>query len=70
MEILQEGQEPLPRCDQCGMYMPAARMFKHRRADRCKKATEMRLIQRDVEMEERCRDMEFILYRGEGDDMV
>ena len=26
--ILQEGPEPLPWCDQCGIYMKAARLFK------------------------------------------
>ena len=27
--ILQEGPELLPRCDQCRVYMQAARLFKH-----------------------------------------
>ena len=30
VNILQEGPEPLPRCDQCGIHMQAARLFKHR----------------------------------------
>ena len=38
--ILQEGPEPLPRCDQCGMHMPEVRIFKHRKFDKCHKATE------------------------------
>ena len=32
--ILQEGPEPLPRCDQCGMHMQAARLFKHWQSDK------------------------------------
>ena len=27
--ILQEVPEPLPRCNQCGMHIQAARLFKH-----------------------------------------
>ena len=27
--IMQEGPEPLPRCDQCKMQMPAASILKH-----------------------------------------
>ena len=28
--IIQEGPEPLPQCDQCGMNMPAVNIFNHR----------------------------------------
>ena len=41
--ILQEGPEPLPRCDQCEMNMQTARLFKHRQLEKCHKATERRL---------------------------
>ena len=41
--ILQEGTEPLPRCDQCGMHMPEARLFKYRQLDKCHKLTERKL---------------------------
>ena len=61
---MQEGPEPLPRCDQCGMHMPAARIFNHRQSDKCNKATERRLQRRDVEMEARCGEMEFSLDGG------
>ena len=64
--VLQEGQELLPRCDHCGMHIPEARMIKHRQTKRCNKTADMRLIQRNVEMEERCGDTEFSLYGGEG----
>ena len=46
--IVQEGPTPLLRCDQCRIHMPAARFFNHRQVDKCNKATEKRLIQRDV----------------------
>ena len=35
VEIVQEGPKPLPRCDQYGMHINAARIFKHRKADKC-----------------------------------
>ena len=35
--IMQEGPEPLPRCEKCGMHMPEARIFKHRQTDKCNK---------------------------------
>ena len=62
VEILQEGLEPLPRCDQCGMHMRAARMIKYRRTDKCNKAMERRIRWKDVEMTARCGEMEFIMY--------
>ena len=55
--IFQEGPEPLLWCDQCGMHMQAARLFKHRQSDKCHKLTERRLRGRDVEMTERCGEM-------------
>ena len=68
--ILQEGPELLPRCDQCGMYMQAARLFKHRYLDKCHKSTERRIWQRDVEMAARCWEMEFNLDREEGNERL
>ena len=64
VSILQEGLEPLPRCDQCGMHMPAASIFKNCQSDKCNKATDIILRRRDVEMVERCGEMEFILEGG------
>ena len=37
--ISEEGLELLPCCDKCGMHMPTARIFKHRKLDNCHKAT-------------------------------
>ena len=68
--IMQEGPEPLPRCDKCGIHMPAARIFKHRHMDNCNKATERRLWRRDMEMSARCGEMEFSMEGGEGGDRV
>ena len=68
--ILQEGQETLPRRDQCGIYMQEDRLFKHRHSDRCHKSMERRLRQRDEEKAARCGDMEFNLDGEEGDERV
>ena len=68
--ILQEGPEPLLWYDQCGIHMQTARLFKHRQSAKCHKLTERRLLQRDVEMEARCGEMEFNLYGEEGDEIV
>ena len=62
VEILQEGPEMLPRCDQCGMHMSEARLSNHRRVDKCNKATERQIRRRDVDMVERCCEMDFSLY--------
>ena len=59
--ILQEGPEPLHRCDHCGINIPAARLLKHRWMERCNKTREMRLRQRDVDMAERYGEMDFSL---------
>ena len=34
--ILQEGPEPLPQCDQCGMHMQADRFFRHFQSENCR----------------------------------
>ena len=68
--ILQEGTEPFPQCDQCGMHMPEARIFKQRQSDKCHKLTEIRLLWRDVGMAERCGEMEFSLEGREGEERV
>ena len=55
--ILKEGPEPLPLCDQYGIHMQAARLFKRRQLEKCHKLTERRIRQRDVEMAARCGGM-------------
>ena len=53
--ILQELPVPLSQCNNYGIHMPALRMMKNRRTDRCEKSMEMWLRRRGVEMAERCR---------------
>ena len=50
--------------------MPAARLVEHRWTARREKATEMQLSRRDVDIVERCWEMEFRFYRREGDALV
>ena len=59
VDIIKEGPEPLPQCDQCGMHMTAAIILKHRQSDKCHKAMERRIRQRDVDMAETCGEMYF-----------
>ena len=54
----------------CGINIPEGKLFKHRRTAHCFKNTEMRLIQRDVDFESRCEEMEFILTGKEGEETV
>ena len=35
LAVVQEGQEPLPHCDMCGMHMPSGRLIRHRRMAIC-----------------------------------
>ena len=62
--ILQEGPEPLPWCDQCGMHMMVDKIFKHSQLYKCHKSTEKRFQRRDVDMEERCEEMELSMEGG------
>ena len=55
VNILQEGKEPLPGCDNCGMHIPAAKLIIHRRRYRCNKATEIWIRRRDVETKKELR---------------
>ena len=64
---MQEGPEPLSECDQCGMHMQAAMLFKNIKSDKCHKLMERSLQQRDVEMADMCGKMEFSLDREKGD---
>ena len=52
--IMQERSGPLAQCDQCGMHIPAARIFKHRYTEKCSRVTERRLRRIDVEMAAMC----------------
>ena len=48
VEVVQEGREPLLRCELCGIYMPAGRLIKHRNTVRCDKNTQIRCSRQDV----------------------
>ena len=52
------------------MHMPVAKLFKHSQLEKCHKATERRLRQRDVEIAARCGEMEFSLEGGEEEERV
>ena len=62
---MQEGPEPLPRCDQCGMHMPENMILKHRHTDRRNEAIERRIRRRDMDMAARYGNMEFIIKEEE-----
>ena len=62
MTTIQEVTEPIPRCDHHGMYMPKAWLIKHKQTAIYNKVTDMWIRRRDVDMAERCGDMEFGLY--------
>ena len=52
------------------MHIFVARIFKHRQTDKCNKAIKRRLRRQNVEMFERCEEMEFSLYVEEGGELV
>ena len=66
IKVVQEGREPLPRCDLCGMHIPAGRLLKHQREKRCNRNTQMRWRWKDVAIVSQCEGMTFIL-TGEDD---
>ena len=39
--VVQDGLDPLPRCDLCGIHMPAGRLIKHQWTTRCDKNAQM-----------------------------
>ena len=52
--VFQEGKEPLPRCDLCGIHMPVRRLIRHRKTARCNRNTQMRWRRWDVAIAARC----------------
>ena len=58
---VQEGRDPLPRCDLCGMHMPAGQILRHQRKKRCNWNTQMRWKRRDVAITSRYEEAEFSL---------
>ena len=68
--VFQEGTEPLPHCDFCGMHMPAYRIENQKQTYRCNRETVMRLQWRDLELVQMSREMDIIINGREGDELV
>ena len=64
--VVQEGMEPLPRCDLCGMHMSAGRILKHQRTKWCDRNMHIRWRRKDVAIASRCEGVTFSL-TGEDD---
>ena len=61
IEVVQEGREPMPRCDLCGMHMPAGRLLNHQQTKRCDRNTHMQWQRKDVTITGRCEGETFSL---------
>ena len=59
--VVQEGRDPLPRCDLCGIHMPAGRLLKHQQKQQCEGDTQMLWRRRDVKITSRCAEAAFSL---------
>ena len=68
--VLQEGRQPLPCCDMCGIHIPVGRMLKYWRTAHCFKNIEIRIRCRDVEVGIQCMEMELILTRDYGEEII
>ena len=61
--VVQEGRDPLPRWDLCGMHIPAGRLLKHQRTKWCNQNKQMRWRRRDIKIASQCKEATFS-YRG------
>ena len=59
--VFQEGREPLPRCNMCGMHMSEGRLVRNSRTERCELNMQMKLRQRDVEIAAKRVGVTFVL---------
>ena len=64
--VMQEGRDPLPLCELCGMHMPAGQLLEHQRTQQCDWKTQMRWRRRDVAITSQCAEAAFSL-TGEDD---
>ena len=64
--VVQEGREPLPRCDMYKIHMPAGRLIRHLRTARCDQNMQMRLRRWDVEIAAKCVGATFSLTGYDG----
>ena len=51
--VVQEGAEPLPRCNSCIMHMPVGRLIKHKRTALYENNTHMRWRREDMAIAEK-----------------
>ena len=59
--VVQEGKEPLTLCNLCGMHMPAGRLIKHHKTQRCDRNTQIRWRRREFAITSRCAEVSFSL---------
>ena len=59
--VVQEGMDPLPCCDLCGIQMPAGRLIKHQQTQGCNRNTQIRWQRRDVAIASQCAEASFSL---------
>ena len=65
--VMQEGSEPLPWYNMCGMHITAGQLIKHQKMESCFNNTYMRLRRNDVKVKIQCAEMEFNLIGKEVD---
>ena len=59
--VVQEGREPLPCCDMCGIHILEDRIIKHQWSQWCDQNTQMWWQRRDVAVASRCVEAFFSL---------
>ena len=64
--VVQEGNEPLPRCDLCGMHIPEGGVIKNRRMAQCDQNTQIRWRRRYVEIAAKCMGATFSIIGEDG----
>ena len=64
--VVQEGKEPLPRCNLCGLHMPALRLIKHLQTTQYYQNMQMRWQRWDVEIAEKYTGATFSLTGEDG----
>ena len=61
IEVVQEGNEPLPHYNLCGMHMPSGRLIKYQRMQRCDMNNKMWWRRRDIAIKNRYAEVSFSL---------
>ena len=59
--VVQEGLEPMPRCDLCGMQIPAGGLIKHLQTERCNSNMQMMWKRHDLVIKDKCLEVTFSL---------